>query len=218
MLELVQSDMIEELNAITSSTSSASISDLNMSPSSNKTMSNGETLDLYIAEQHTNCAQVRIYSGGVNVITGKSRKDEEETVETNIREKRPVEQDYMVVGPKKQCGATQLWLDGFVLADGTIRQFVAVAPQSGHSVESQLTGVDEVGGIQIEVAPRFLPKSTFELFIKTLNGRSIPLSFDADSPSNISIHEIKARLAQIEGIPMEKQRLIYGGKQLEDRQ
>ena len=54
--------------------------------------------------------------------------------------------DY-VVAPK------QRWLDGYVVENGLIRQFVAAPLGSGFSVEEQLTGKPEFGGIQIEVFP-----------------------------------------------------------------
>lgn len=56
------------------------------------------------------------------------------------------EQDYVVV-PK------QPWLDGFVVEKGKIRQFVAVPLGMGLTVESQLDGKEEFGGIQIQVYP-----------------------------------------------------------------
>jgi len=49
---------------------------------------------------------------------------------------------------------TQPWLDGFKTADGEVRQFVAVTLGSGLTVEKQLTGVESVGGLQLQV--RFL--------------------------------------------------------------
>lgn len=46
----------------------------------------------------------------------------------------------------------QPWLDGYVIEDGVIAQFVAVPLGQGLSVEEQLGG-DGIGGIQIEVFP-----------------------------------------------------------------
>jgi hypothetical protein len=48
----------------------------------------------------------------------------------------------------------QPWLDGFRGAEkGTIRQFVAVPLGAGYSVEEQITGKAEYGGVQILVRP-----------------------------------------------------------------
>lgn len=54
--------------------------------------------------------------------------------------------DYLVA-PK------QPWLDGYAVGNGLIRQFVAAPLGTGFSVEEQLTGKAEFGGIQIEVFP-----------------------------------------------------------------
>lgn len=64
-----------------------------------------------------------------------------------------VEKDYLVVPP-------QQYLDGFVDSKETIRQFVAMPLGLGTTVEEQITGKAEFGGIQIEVYPMRL--SEFE--------------------------------------------------------
>ncbi len=55
-------------------------------------------------------------------------------------------QNYVVV-PDHQ------WLDGFAVGEGLIRQFVAMPLGSGFSVEEQLTGKAEFGGIQLQACP-----------------------------------------------------------------
>lgn len=47
----------------------------------------------------------------------------------------------------------QPWLDGFAVKKGIIRQFVAMPLGEGYSVEEQVTGKAEVGGIQLQVYP-----------------------------------------------------------------
>lgn len=56
------------------------------------------------------------------------------------------EGDYMV-------NPGQPWLDGYVVADGVIRQFVAAPLGQGFTAEEQITGKAEFGGLQIEVIP-----------------------------------------------------------------
>lgn len=56
------------------------------------------------------------------------------------------EKDYVVV-------PVQPWLDGFMLSAGVIRQFIAAPLGAGYTVEEQLTGKAEFGGIQIEAIP-----------------------------------------------------------------
>ena len=45
----------------------------------------------------------------------------------------------------------QPWLDGIHTGEGTVRQFVAMPLGWGYSVEAQLTGAEEFGGLQIAV-------------------------------------------------------------------
>lgn len=55
-------------------------------------------------------------------------------------------QDYLVV-------PSQHWLDGYKVAKGLVRQFVATLRGAGHSAESQITGQSEIGGLQLAVYP-----------------------------------------------------------------
>lgn len=71
---------------------------------------------------------------------------------------RATPQNYVVTG-------TQPWLDGIASGKGTIRQFVAMPLGKGLTVEAQLTGKEEHGGIQLQA---FAPKP----------GRITPRAFD----------------------------------------
>ena len=55
-------------------------------------------------------------------------------------------QDYVVT-------PDQPWLDGFAVEKGVIRQFVAMPLGAGYSIEEQLSGKAEFGGIQLQVIP-----------------------------------------------------------------
>lgn len=70
----------------------------------------------------------------------------EDRINGRVKIEDKAEPDYMVA-PK------QPWLDGFNVGKGVIRQFVAVPLDSGYTVEEQVTGVAEHGGIQIIVYP-----------------------------------------------------------------
>ncbi len=79
---------------------------------------------------------IKIAAGKINAVSGESWKEG--------LNRKP--QDY-VVTPK------QPWLDGFAVEKGVIRQFVAMPMGAGYSVEEQLSGKAEFGGVQFQVIP-----------------------------------------------------------------
>jgi hypothetical protein len=79
---------------------------------------------------------VKVGAGRINAVTGDGWSDG--------LHRRP--QDYLSI-------PTQPWLDGFCVGKGVIRQFVAMPLGAGYSVEEQLTGEAEHGGVQLLVHP-----------------------------------------------------------------
>jgi hypothetical protein len=79
---------------------------------------------------------IKIATGKINAITGEAWQ--------RGLSRNP--QDYLVV-------PTQPWLDGYCVEKGVVRQFVAMPLGDGYSVEEQLTGKAEFGGMQIEIFP-----------------------------------------------------------------
>ena len=79
---------------------------------------------------------IKIASGKINAVTGKSWTDELSASP----------QDYVV-------SDAQPWLDGFCVKKGYVRQFVAMPLGEGYSAEEQITGEAEFGGLQIIAYP-----------------------------------------------------------------
>jgi hypothetical protein len=115
-----------------------------------------EALWLSFSAAHWRPNAVKIGVGKINAVSGKAW--------TQPLSARP--QDYVV------CPA-QPWLDGINAGEGYIRQFVAMPLGMGYTVEGQITGKEEFGGIQIcaydpkpgrfpEQPPR-MQRSAFEL-------------------------------------------------------
>ncbi len=79
---------------------------------------------------------VKTAAGKINAVTGEAWN--------NGLQAAP--QNYLVL-------PEQPWLDGFAVRKGIIRQFVAMPLGDGYSVEEQVTGQGEAGGLQVQVFP-----------------------------------------------------------------
>lgn len=55
-------------------------------------------------------------------------------------------------------------------------------------------------------------KYTEQFFVKNLAGKTITINLNP----NMTIGQVKEHVEQVENIPVDQQRLIYQGKQLED--
>ncbi|MEE9494712.1 MAG: hypothetical protein V3W04_15235 [Gammaproteobacteria bacterium] len=90
---------------------------------------------------------IKIAAGKINAITGDPW--------SNPLQANP--QDYLVL-------PEQPWLDGFCVAKGTIRQFVAMPLGESYTAEEQLTEDAEHGGIQIIAYP--MKRDVYEKLVK----------------------------------------------------
>jgi hypothetical protein len=84
---------------------------------------------------------IRIAAGKVNAISGKPWRNA-----LRGRGRRRGTQDYVVI-------PDQMWLDGFCVNEGLIRQFVAMPLGEGFTAEEQVSGEAVHGGLQIVVYP-----------------------------------------------------------------
>jgi hypothetical protein len=85
----------------------------------------------------------RIYPCAVKVATGKINSVSGKPWQKGLQQNP---QDYLIT-------PEQPWLDGYNVGKGLIRQFVAMPLGKGYSVEEQISGSDEFGGIQLQVYP-----------------------------------------------------------------
>ena len=77
---------------------------------------------------------LKVAVGKINAVSGKPWN----------QQLQPTEKDYLVSPP-------QPWLDGINAGKGFVKQFVAMPLGMGYTVEGQVTGKEEFGGIQIIV-------------------------------------------------------------------
>ena len=92
---------------------------------------------------------LKVAAGKINAVSGKAwstRLHGPENPPPGGRARAALHQDYLAL-------PEQPWLDGFNVATGQIRQFVAMPLGGGHTAEEQLTGRADVGGIQLLAYP-----------------------------------------------------------------
>jgi hypothetical protein len=115
------------------------------------------------SQWHSQSFAVKILAGSVNAISGELG---ERLKEDSEKEEK---QDYVVV-PR------QARVDGFFVKAGVnvVRQFVAMPIFSGYAVESQLKGRDDIGGIQLVIAPRFAGRGEFRTKLDSKEPLDLP--------------------------------------------
>lgn len=162
---------------------------------------------------------VQIYVGGVNAVSGELRTDDQsKTLRrlTKMANKESI-QDY-IVAPE------QLWLDGIADKQGSFRQIVAMPLGSGYSVEAQITGRDEVGGMQFMVVPSHPPPytpfrgppapGTMSLFVKMATGKTLHIH---NVVQDTTIEQLQQHVEAVEGLSVDQQRMIWSAQPLNTR-
>lgn len=104
---------------------------------------------------------IKVATGKINAVSG----------ETWFAHLNCDPQDYLVI-------PTQPWLDGYCVEKGSIRQFIAMPLGDGYSVEEQLTGAAEHGGLQIMVWP--MKASRYEALVSEERRRAEQLREDTE--------------------------------------
>ncbi|TVY90806.1 hypothetical protein LAWI1_G005376, partial [Lachnellula willkommii] len=154
---------------------------------------------------------VRVWLGGINAISGEPLV---ETLATALRrakllqEKKAI-QDYVVVDPANQG---QLWLDGIAKLNGKVMQFVAVPSGSGYSVESQISNIDSVSGIQISITP-IKPGQSISINIQRLSGAG--WCFQAFE--NDTVYKLMLDAAKHFKLPVEQFYFLFSSHRLDKR-
>lgn len=160
---------------------------------------------MWINFKSTRPFAIKIYTGGVNAVSGEPMGDDMAAI---LRRKLRLAnglsiQDYVVSGHQR-------WLDGIATADGKVNQFVATPVGSGYSVEAQITGKENVAGLQFEIIPTI--RKSMEIFVRTLTGKTITI----DAEAHMYVSDVKKMIERKEGVRADIQRLIYAGKQLDN--
>ena len=78
--------------------------------------------------------------------------------------------------------------------------------EDGHSLEDYSIQKDSTIHLVLRL------RGGLQIFVKTVTGRQVAVEVEGGS----RIEELKAKLQEKEGIPSDQQRLIFGGKPLED--
>lgn len=141
---------------------------------------------------------IKIAAGKINAVSG----------EPWLAGLNRVPQDYIVT-------PEQPWLDGFAVEKGVIRQFVAMPLGAGYSVEEQMSGKAEFGGLQIQVIPikasKYFESDVKPRLPKSMADVVIPIVLERDAS-----HRLGALVAYSLASPAADMGLGAGGRMMQE--
>ncbi|KAI9643535.1 hypothetical protein NHQ30_008154 [Ciborinia camelliae] len=164
---------------------------------------------MWIHFESTRPFAVKVSVNGINAVTG---EPDSESIAANLRrtallyEGKSV-QDYIVTGPN----GGQKFLDGVLKKGGNVAQFVATPCGRGYSAEYNLTGEDEICGLQIEIMPQKLDKPKLKRM--SINVRPVWTNkiISLNVPVNCTIQTLKEMIQSLTGIPIHELLITING-------
>ncbi|KAF5592002.1 uncharacterized protein FSUBG_10306 [Fusarium subglutinans] len=152
---------------------------------------------------------IKIFAGNVNVISGEPRIPDAALVHRRpgLSSQKKFIQDYVVTPPQPR-------IDGVVTKTQEVRQFVAMPVGSGHSVEAQMTDERHTACLQFEVTrldSHEDEERAINIIVRALTGKPFAMKIS----NHAFIKDISQKLHDLEGFPVDKQRLIFRGEMLE---
>ncbi|KIY01351.1 uncharacterized protein Z520_02903 [Fonsecaea multimorphosa CBS 102226] len=149
---------------------------------------------------------IKVYVGCVNAISGEPAAGSASAKQRRallVSQGEPI-QDYMVV-------PGQSWLDGIASSNGIVKQFVATPLGEGYTVEAQITGHEENGGLQIEITPAVVsPAGSTRVRVEICTGQK----FEFCVPADAKVIYLQQMIHGISGIPIEDQIFVCCGQKM----
>jgi hypothetical protein len=133
---------------------------------------------------------VKIYAGGVNVVSGGSLNDLTATIRGRhgpLSDGKST-QDYVVL-------PHQPWIDGIATESGNTRQFVAMPMGPGQSDEAQMSGMETTTELRFEITPA----KPYKMSVTVRYAVPFGTDLSIEAMSNELLGSFRARIGLAEG-------------------